>query len=81
MGKDDMKKNRGSCCSAVSSCCGDTDKAARTGDDVRRLVRSSYARIATKGSSCCATTTPCCETDNSAQDISKKIGYNDYNKE
>jgi len=77
MKKDDRKKNSDSCCSNINSCCGDNDKAIRTGDDVRRLVRSSYARIATKGSSCCATTTPCCGTDNSAQDISRKIGYNE----
>jgi len=77
MEKDDRKRNSDSCCSNINSCCGDTDKAARAGDDVRRLVRTSYARIATKGSSCCATTTPCCETDNSAQDISRKIGYNE----
>lgn len=43
-------------------------------DEIKKVVRGGYAKIARKQSSCCAPVTPCCGTDR-AEDISRMIGY------
>jgi len=45
--------------------------------DIRQAVREGYARIAVQGGSCCCSTSSCCSNDNSAQVMSKAIGYSD----
>ncbi len=44
--------------------------------DIKKIVREGYAKIANQGISCC-TSSSCCGSTNSAQDISKSIGYSD----
>lgn len=44
-------------------------------EEIKKIVREGYAKIAKRGSSCCITTNSCCGSMNLAQDISKKIGY------
>lgn len=46
-------------------------------EEVRRVVREGYAKVAKGGGSCCAPGNSCCSTVNIAEDISKKIGYSD----
>jgi SAM-dependent methyltransferase len=46
-------------------------------EEVRKVIRESYAQVARSGSSCCVPQSPCCGTTNAATDISKKIGYTD----
>jgi len=43
--------------------------------DIKKVVREGYAKIAKQGSSCCAPIKSCCGGTGLAQDISKKIGY------
>ncbi|MCX7785577.1 MAG: arsenite methyltransferase [candidate division WOR-3 bacterium] len=43
-------------------------------NEIKKIVRQRYAKIAKENSSCCALTQSCCKTV-SALDISKKIGY------
>lgn len=43
-------------------------------DNIRRMVRENYARIAAQESSCCGVGTPC-GCDNSQDSMSKTIGY------
>lgn len=43
--------------------------------NVRKVVREGYAKIAKKDDPCCAPTHSCCGSPDSAEDISKKIGY------
>ncbi|MCD5415655.1 arsenite methyltransferase [Candidatus Bipolaricaulota bacterium] len=43
-------------------------------DNIRRMVRENYARIAAQESSCCGAGTPC-GCDNSQDSMSKTIGY------
>jgi len=43
--------------------------------NIRKVVREGYARIAKQGDPCCAPANPCCGNPDSAEDISKKIGY------
>ncbi len=45
-------------------------------EEIKKVVREGYAKIARKQSSCCAPVTPCCGTDR-AEDISRMIGYGD----
>ena len=45
-------------------------------EEIKKVVREGYARIATKGKSCCAPVTPCCGTDR-AENVSRMIGYGD----
>jgi arsenite methyltransferase len=45
-------------------------------EEVKKVVREGYAKIAKKQLPCCAPLTPCCGTDKSV-DISKRIGYGD----
>lgn len=42
---------------------------------IRKVVREGYARIAKQGDPCCAPANSCCGSPDSAEDISKKIGY------
>jgi SAM-dependent methyltransferase len=44
-------------------------------DQIKKLVRQGYAKVALKGSCCCSGS--CCPTTDTAQDISKSIGYSD----
>nr|MDO8081265.1 arsenite methyltransferase [Candidatus Freyarchaeota archaeon] len=50
-------------------------------EDVKKVVRKGYAKIAKQGSSCCApaSSSPCCgsTSTDAARDISKRIGYTD----
>ncbi len=48
-------------------------------DEIKKVVREGYAKIAKKGSSCCQPVTSCCGSGSKAiaQDISRKIGYVD----
>ncbi len=43
-------------------------------EGIKKIVREGYTRVAQKGSSCCGTVNTCCGTD-TANFISKKIGY------
>ncbi len=46
-------------------------------EEVKKVVREGYARIAKKESSCCAPVTSCCGSGSRtiAEDVSRKIGY------
>ena len=46
-------------------------------EEIKKAVREGYGKIAKKRSSCCTPTTSCCGSQDSAQDISKKIGYSE----
>lgn len=46
-------------------------------EEVKKVVREGYARVAKSESSCCAPQNPCCGTTDIATDLSKKIGYTD----
>ncbi|RLC59976.1 MAG: arsenite S-adenosylmethyltransferase [Chloroflexi bacterium] len=46
-------------------------------DEIRKVVREGYAKIAKQGSSCCGPVTSCCGGTDLTEDISKKIGYTD----
>jgi len=44
-------------------------------EEIRKVVREGYGKIAKQGSPCCGPAKSCCGSTNSAQDISIKIGY------
>jgi len=44
-------------------------------EEIKKVVREGYARIAKQDSSCCAPTNSCCASTDLVQDITKKIGY------
>ena len=46
-------------------------------NDIKKIVRKGYAKIAVQGGSCCGPASSCCGNPNLAQDISRKIGYSD----
>jgi len=46
-------------------------------EEIKKIVRGGYARIAKQDSSCCISANPCCGSADLAQDISQKIGYTD----
>lgn len=46
-------------------------------EEIKKVVREGYAKIAKKGSSCCAPLPSCCGTPDLAEGISKKIGYSE----
>ena len=46
-------------------------------EEIKKVVRKSYAEIAKQQSSCCAPVDSCCGSKDLAQDISKKIGYSE----
>ena len=43
--------------------------------NIRKVVREGYARIVKQGDPCCAPANSCCGSPDSAEGISKKIGY------
>ncbi len=45
-------------------------------EEIKKVVREGYAKIAKKQTTCCAPVTPCCGTDR-AENISRMIGYGD----
>jgi arsenite methyltransferase len=46
-------------------------------EEIRKVVREGYAKIAKQDSSCCAPRKSCCGGTDSAQNIGKKIGYSE----
>ena len=46
-------------------------------EEIRRVVRKRYAKIAGTSSSCCTPVASCCGGANAARDMSKRIGYTD----
>lgn len=44
-------------------------------EEIKKVVREGYARIAKQDSPCCAPTNSCCASTDLVQDITKKIGY------
>jgi SAM-dependent methyltransferase len=44
--------------------------------EIKKIVKEGYSRIAKQGTSCCPSGS-CCGSTNSAQDISKSVGYSD----
>jgi SAM-dependent methyltransferase len=47
-------------------------------EDVKKVVRQGYAKIAKREKPCCTTTTSCgCNTPNMSEEISRRIGYTD----
>lgn len=44
-------------------------------EEIKKMVREGYGRIAQKDLGCCPTTSSCCGPKDRVQDISKKIGY------
>jgi arsenite methyltransferase len=46
-------------------------------EEVKRIVREGYAKVAQQESSCCGPGSTCCGGPAVAEDISKKIGYSD----
>jgi SAM-dependent methyltransferase len=44
-------------------------------EEIKKVVREGYAKIAKQGSPCCAPVKSCCGSTNLAEDISKGIGY------
>ncbi len=49
----------------------------RKKEEIKKVVRKGYAKIATQKSSCCAPVQSCCGTGNLAKEISMKIGYSE----
>lgn len=45
--------------------------------DIRQAVREGYAKIALQSGSCCGSASSCCDNVNSAQVMSRAIGYSD----
>jgi len=46
-------------------------------EEIRKVVREGYAKIAKKESSCCAPVSSCCGNTNLSETISKNMGYQD----
>ncbi|MBA7639832.1 Arsenite methyltransferase [subsurface metagenome] len=46
-------------------------------EEIKKVVRKGYAKIAKQGSSCCGPVNSCCGSADLAQTISKSIGYKD----
>jgi SAM-dependent methyltransferase len=46
-------------------------------DEIKKIVREGYAKIAKQDSSCCIPVDSCCGNINLARDISRKIGYSE----
>jgi arsenite methyltransferase len=46
-------------------------------EEVKKVVREGYAKVAKGQSSCCAPGNSCCGAPSIAEDISKKVGYSD----
>lgn len=50
-------------------------------EEVKRIVRESYGRVAEQESSCCGPGSSCCGGPALVEDISRKIGYSDEDME
>jgi arsenite methyltransferase len=46
-------------------------------EEIRKTVREGYGKIAKQDSSCCAPAKSCCGSADSAQEISRKVGYSE----
>ena len=46
-------------------------------EEIRKVVRKRYGKVAKQGSSCCTPGKSCCGSTELAQDISSKIGYSE----
>ena len=46
-------------------------------EEVKKVVREAYAKIAKKDGSCCPSASPCCGSADLREEVSKKIGYKD----
>ncbi len=46
-------------------------------EEIKKVVRKSYGKIAKQQSSCCAPLNSCCGSEDLAQNMSKKIGYSE----
>ncbi len=46
-------------------------------EEIKKAVKSGYARVALQNVSCCGTNSSCCGSANLAEDISRKIGYSE----
>jgi ubiquinone/menaquinone biosynthesis C-methylase UbiE len=46
-------------------------------NEIKRIVRDGYARIAERRGSCCSPGSSCCGSPDSAPDISRRIGYSE----
>jgi SAM-dependent methyltransferase len=46
-------------------------------EEVKKVVREGYGKIAQKNLSCCAPASSCCGSQDLVQDISKRIGYSE----
>src|SRR5512139_3810554 len=46
-------------------------------NEIKRIVRDGYARIAKRRGSCCSPASSCCGSPDSAPDISRRIGYSE----
>jgi arsenite methyltransferase len=46
-------------------------------EEIRKVVREGYGKIAKQDNPCCAPAKSCCGSTNSTQDISRKIGYSE----
>ncbi|MFB3919485.1 MAG: arsenite methyltransferase [Candidatus Velamenicoccus archaeovorus] len=48
----------------------------RDAKEIKKIVKSGYAKVAKQGTSCCSSGS-CCSPSTSAKDVSKTIGYSD----
>ena len=46
-------------------------------EEIKKMVREGYGKIAERKSSCCAPATSCCDGGDLVQIISEKIGYSE----
>jgi arsenite methyltransferase len=46
-------------------------------EEIKKAVRSGYAKVALQNRPCCGTSDSCCGVANAVQDISREIGYSD----
>ena len=49
-------------------------------EQIKKVVRDGYAKIAKQDSPCCLPVNSCCGSTNLAQNISKSIGYTDEDR-
>jgi SAM-dependent methyltransferase len=46
-------------------------------DDVKKMVREGYAKVAKRGGSCCDSSAPCCGSSDLSETVSRSIGYSE----
>lgn len=44
-------------------------------DDVKKMVREGYAKVAKRGGSCCDSSASCCGSSDTSETVSRSIGY------